>query len=67
MSSRAFYQKSAMSESKPEESVKPVEDVKAEVEELPPLSDHDFKAYNRMAEHMNYFVRSAYCMSYEKH
>jgi hypothetical protein len=45
-----------MSESKPEETAKPVEDVKAEVEELPPLSDHDFKAYNRMAEHMNYFV-----------
>jgi hemerythrin-like domain-containing protein len=44
-----------MSESKPEETIKPVEDVKAEAEELPPLSDHDFKAYNRMADHMNYF------------
>jgi hypothetical protein len=23
---------------------------------LPPLSDHEFKQYNRLAEHMNYFV-----------
>lgn len=23
---------------------------------LPPLSGHEFKQYNRLAEHMNYFV-----------
>lgn len=23
---------------------------------LPPLSDHEFKQYNRLAEHMDYFV-----------
>lgn len=27
-------------------------------EELPPLSDRDFKIYNRLAEKMNYFVRA---------
>ena len=25
---------------------------------LPPLSDHEFKQYNRLAEHMDYFVRT---------
>lgn len=25
---------------------------------LPPLSGHEFKQYNRLAEHMNYFVSS---------
>ncbi|KAF4950578.1 hypothetical protein FSARC_13146 [Fusarium sarcochroum] len=40
---------------KPEEATKPVENVKTETEELPPLSDHDFKIYNRAADHMNYF------------
>lgn len=43
-----------MSESKAENGSKPVE-TKTE-EQLPPLSDHDFKAYNRLAVHMNFFV-----------
>jgi hypothetical protein len=43
-----------MSEPRAEDASKPVE---AKAEELPPLSDHDFKAYNRLAVHMNYFVR----------
>ncbi|KAL4725552.1 hypothetical protein ACLX1H_007701 [Fusarium chlamydosporum] len=42
-----------MSESKAENGSKPVE-TKTE-EQLPPLSDHDFKAYNRLAVHMNFF------------
>lgn len=31
---------------------------KSEQEALPPLSDHDFRAYNRLAEKMEYFVRT---------
>lgn len=46
-----------MSESKVEDTSKPVE---TKTEELPPLSDHDFKAYNRLAVHMNFFVRSSW-------
>jgi hypothetical protein len=46
-----------MSESKPQEEAKPVENVETKTEEeLPPLSDHEFKIYNRAADHMEYFV-----------
>jgi hypothetical protein len=34
-----------------------VETGNAEQAELPPLSDRDFRAYNRLAEKMDYFVR----------
>ncbi|KAF5580972.1 30S ribosomal S10 mitochondrial [Fusarium pseudoanthophilum] len=45
-----------MSESKPQEEAKPIEDVETKKEEeLPPLSDHEFKIYNRAADHMEYF------------
>ncbi|KAL9568593.1 hypothetical protein ACKAV7_007179 [Fusarium commune] len=45
-----------MSESKPQEEAKPVENVETKTEEeLPPLSDHEFKIYNRAADHMEYF------------
>lgn len=42
----------------PEEPTKAVEEKTETVaEELPPLSDRDFKIYNRLAEKMDYFVR----------
>ncbi|RBR16659.1 hypothetical protein FVER53590_09220 [Fusarium verticillioides] len=45
-----------MSESKPQEEAKHVDNVETKkVEELPPLSDHEFKIYNRAADHMEYF------------
>ncbi|KAF4954092.1 hypothetical protein FGADI_5519 [Fusarium gaditjirri] len=45
-----------MSESNPQEEAKPVVKVESKTEqELPPLSDHDFKIYNRAADHMEYF------------
>lgn len=31
-------------------------DVKDAQDKLPPLSDHDFRIYNHMAEHMDLFV-----------
>jgi len=33
-------------------------DAEPEVEKLPKLSASDFRAYNTMAEHMEYFVRA---------
>lgn len=30
---------------------------------LPPLTDHEFKQYNRLAEHMDYFVSLSLCLS----
>lgn len=54
------YQQAAMSTSNPtpEEPAKPVEEkTETVVEELPPLSDREFKIYNRLAEKMDYFVR----------
>ncbi|KAH7244329.1 uncharacterized protein BKA55DRAFT_573660 [Fusarium redolens] len=49
-------QETVMSESKPQEEAKPVENVETKTEEeLPPLSDHEFKIYNRAADHMEYF------------
>ncbi|KAL6364907.1 hypothetical protein LRP88_00880 [Fusarium phalaenopsidis] len=40
----------------PKEPVKPVEEkTETAVEELPPLSDRDFKIYNRLAVKMDYF------------
>lgn len=44
------------------EAVKPAQPVDAatktsEQQPLPPLSTKDFRIYNSMAEHMNYFVR----------
>lgn len=42
-----------MADTQPESA--PVEEKKEE-ESLPPLSDHDFKIFNRMSEHMDLFV-----------
>ncbi|KAF4975125.1 hypothetical protein FZEAL_8040 [Fusarium zealandicum] len=39
----------------PQEPAKTVQNDKPEVEELPPLSDRDFRIYNQLAEKMNYF------------
>ncbi|UZP35371.1 hypothetical protein NXS19_003187 [Fusarium pseudograminearum] len=49
---QTYQQQAIMSEPRAEDASKPVE---TKTEELPPLSDHDFKAYNRLAVHMNYF------------
>lgn len=51
------HRQTVMSESKPQEEAKPVENAETKTEEeLPPLSDHEFKIYNRAADHMEYFV-----------
>lgn len=61
----ALNQRATMStEEKPEGvACQPVEapktkDSKPEQEQLPPLSDHEFRVYNRLAEKMDYFVRT---------
>ena len=40
-----------------DEIVKPAECPKPQAEPLPKLSAADFRVYNRMAEHMDYYVR----------
>lgn len=55
-----------MSESKHQEEAKPLESVETKTdEELPPLSDHEFKIYNRAADHMEYFVSLTSYLSYK--
>lgn len=53
---RKKFTMSASSSTAPGGVEKPVEVSKVEVEELPPLSDRDFKIYNRLADKMDYFV-----------
>lgn len=36
------------------------QDTSSTKEQLPPLSDHEFKAYNRLAERMDWFVSQAF-------
>lgn len=50
---RSIASMSSAADEQPEEAV-PEEKKSA----LPPLSAHEFKQYNRLAEHMNYFVRA---------
>lgn len=38
----------------------------AEKRALPPLTDHDFKIYNRMADRMEQFVRRPHWQSHMK-
>lgn len=63
-SARVFQQTTmSATEDKPEAiGGQPAECLKTEApkpkeEELPPLSDHEFRVYNRLADKMEYFVR----------